>query len=115
MKIFDADILVPEDQEIKAGGRIFTIGKIPMRICIKIYQSMAKQKDAENFDIVMNMADVVCDIFRLSDPTMTKDWVLDNVDIRSLAPMFTEIVEMMNRVAEKKPPQVVSPETAGPA
>lgn len=103
VKVFDADVLVPQSQDIKVGGKVFSIGKIPMRISIKIYENMSKQKGAEDFAIVENMADVVYSVLKLSDPKLTKDWVLDNIDMRSLAPLFSEICELMNRVAEKKP------------
>lgn len=106
VKIFDADILVPELQEIKVGGRVFKIGKIPMRISIKIYESMSK-KDNSNIESLTSMASVITDVLKLDDNKMTKDWVIDNVDIRQVAPLFTEICEMMSRVATKKPVEEV--------
>lgn len=101
IKVFDADVLVPENEEIHVGGRVFSIGKIPMRISIKIYENMAK-KDMSTGDTIKNMSSVVTSVLQLADPKLKEDWVLENVDVRQLSPLFTEICEMMSRVNENK-------------
>lgn len=104
LKVFDADILVPKDRVIVVGGREFNVKFIPMSTTIKIYSVIgdANQTIAPEQSII-TMVDIVYDVLKHADPSVTKDWIMDNVDIRQLNPLFFELCAIMNDLGEKQP------------
>jgi len=108
IKVFDADILIPKDRSVVVGGKEFKINFIPMAISIKIYSIMGNPKsDIAPVDSILSMVEVITDVLQVSDKTVTKEWVMNNVDIRQLNPMFFEICNIMASLGEPEKKEVV--------
>ena len=111
MKVFDANTVLPEPLTITVGKKKIEIGLINMRTSLKIYKAMNEGKKSD-YDTMLMMTEIVSDVLSGADTEITKDYLLDNLDTRQLAPIFKEIMEHMSSLADEKKPV---PETAAPA
>jgi len=111
MKVFDANTVLPEPLTITVGDKTIEIGLINMRTSLKIYKAMNEDKKSD-YETMLMMTEIVSDVLISADKEITKDYLLDHLDTRQLAPIFKEIMEHMSSLATEKKPL---PETEAPA
>lgn len=98
----DFDALLPEKRIAKLGGENIDITVIPARVALKFIDfskkysaESLKTMDNTNFD--SGMIDSVLEIVELicarSSSKITKDWLLDNMDIKTLMEFVNFIFE----------------------
>jgi transglutaminase/protease-like cytokinesis protein 3 len=112
MKVFDANTVLPEPLIIKIGKKEIKIDQISMRTALRVNEASSK-KGMTDVEAINIMLDIVSDILVGADSEITREYLLDNMDTRQLAPIYTAVLQQMSSLAEpeKKP----EPETVPPA
>lgn len=102
LKVFDSNILIPKDKIIVVGGKEFTINFIPMSISIRVYEIMGRvNENIPALESIELMVNIVTDILKINDPTVDAKWIMDNLDIRQLNPLFFEMCNIMSSLGEE--------------
>jgi hypothetical protein len=100
----DFDVLVPAKRTAKIGGEEIDVSFIPARAALKFIGFSEKYKfdtlgSTQNFDPEMLEAilDVIELICKRSSTKITKEWLLDNVDIKILMPFIQYVFEGISK------------------
>ena len=102
----DFDILVPQKRIAKIGGEEIDVTIIPSRASLmfidfskKYSAEKLKSMDQESFDPAMieAMLDVIEVVCKKYSSKITKDWLLDNLPIKTLMEFITYVFEGMNK------------------
>lgn len=89
----DFDVLSPPTRTAKIGGEEISFSIIPARIALKFIDFSKKfditgldKDDTDSFDpgMLEGILEIVATVCQKSNPKITADWLMDNVDIGTL-------------------------------
>lgn len=105
----DFDILAPPKRTARIGGEDIDVSLIPARASLmfidfskKYSVETLKSMDGNSFDsgMIENMLDVIELVCKRSSKKITKDWLLDNVDIKVLMQFVQFVFEAIKNGEE---------------
>jgi hypothetical protein len=98
----DFDILSPQKRTAKIGGEEIDVSIIPAIVALQ-FISFSKKHDVSKLDsgtsgnietdTLVDMIEIVAVLCQRSNPKITKDWLLNNVDIKVLLPFVQYVFE----------------------
>lgn len=106
----DFDILAPPKRIAKLGGYDIDVSIVSARVSLKFIQFSQKHsfnvenlQASQSMDVsaLEDMIDIIAIICQRTAPEITKDYLLDNVDMATLIEFITFIFQPLNRLIEK--------------
>lgn len=109
----DFDALSPQKRIVKIGGEEIDVTIVPARAALKFInfskkysvdslESMSQDSfDPSMIDAILEVVELVC---KRSSAKITRDWLLDNVDIKVLLEFVQCVFASMKNVSSDEPP-----------
>ena len=97
----DFDAVAPERRQAKIAGKVLDCTFIPARVTLAIQRFSDEMEGKSGADAVERAAELIAKIGQRTDPELTVDWLLDNLDLLQLQELFAFILDPYKRRAEE--------------
>lgn len=101
--ILDLDALAPEPRIIRIGGEEIDVARIPTRPMLQMVRFYDQQKEGkmsteESLDKILGIFGDLCS---KKNPTITKEFLLDNLPVQNLMTFVNFIIEPLTKEMDK--------------
>ena len=97
----DFDAVAPERRQAKIAGKVLDCTFIPARVTLAIQRFSDDMAGKSGADAVERAAELIAKVGQRTDPELTVDWLLDNLDLMQLQDLFQFILEPYSRRAKE--------------
>lgn len=94
--IKDFDILAPPKRLARIGGEIVDVSFIPTRIALEIMSLGDFDETSFSAEIFDKVVDVTVKICQRSNPKITREWIIDNIEPMTLMKFLVYAVESLS-------------------
>lgn len=111
--IKDFDVLAPPKRLAKIGGEEVDISFIPTRIALEFMAFSDFKEEGFKPEMFQKIVDVTAKLCLRSNPKMTADWILDNVDPVTLMQFLVYSVKSLTEGMKDRNVDIPGAEGAG--
>ena len=98
-QILDLDKIIEDTRIVKLAGKEIDVSILPSRVTIELAANQSKMKESDNESFHM-LVDMVVKVCQPSDPTITRDWIIDNTSFQQLLKLIEFILAPLNERAQ---------------